>query len=291
MYLLPERPGHAQELSVAGTGAQRALRNRFDPFEQTRSRLTALNNVGHPIQKVEILILGGTWSAYPHGYQEWFIHRCLDALNGQESATLAEAQDRNEQAPSRCVGLTVETRPDWITPEEVVRLRQLGVARVQIGIQSLDDRILALNNRGHDMAAARYACRLLRAAGFKLLLTGCRTSMVRRRRATGRTSPGCGPIPTCSRMSSRSIRPRWSRTRNSMTCGGKASLCHRGADIDRPVGRLQGSNAVYCRLSRVVRDIHPITWSRAIASAIYGRRCRRGWRPADAAAAAFDVER
>ena len=151
-------------------GPQRALRHQFDPFEQTRSRLTALNNVGHPIQKIELLILGGTWSAYSYGYQKWFIQRCLDALNGQELTSLAQAQTRNEQAPSRCVGLTIETRPDWVTPEEVVRLRRLGVTRVQIGIQSLDDRILALNERGHDMEAARRACRLLRAAGFKLLL-------------------------------------------------------------------------------------------------------------------------
>ena len=151
-------------------GAQRALRHQFDPFTQTLSRLTALGNVGHPTHKVELLILGGTWSAYSFGYQQWFVQRCLDALNGQGSANLAEAQALNERAPARCVGLTIETRPDWVTPDEVVRLRRLGVTRVQIGIQSLDDRILALNQRDHDVQSARRACRLLRAAGFKLLL-------------------------------------------------------------------------------------------------------------------------
>lgn len=151
-------------------GAQRALRHKFDPFTQTRSRLTALGNVGHPTEKIELLILGGTWSAYAWSYQEWFVQRCLDALNGHDSASLAEAQVRNEHAPSRCVGLTVETRPDWVTPDEILRLRRLGVTRVQIGIQSMDDRILALNQRGHSVEAARRACRLLRAAGFKLLL-------------------------------------------------------------------------------------------------------------------------
>jgi elongator complex protein 3 len=166
----PNDPDMPKSYLSREPGAQRALRHHFDPFEQARSRLTALSNVGHPIQKAELIILGGTWSAYAPGYQAWFIRRCLDALNGAESTTLAEAQARNEQAPSRCVGLTVETRPDWVTPEEVVRLRRLGVTRVQIGIQSLDDRILALNERGHTMEAARRACRLLRAAGFKLLL-------------------------------------------------------------------------------------------------------------------------
>jgi elongator complex protein 3 len=68
------------------------------------------------------------------------------------------------------VGLTIETRPDWITPDEILRLRHLGVTRIQIGVQSLDDQILALNQRGHDVAAVRRACRLLRTAGFKLHL-------------------------------------------------------------------------------------------------------------------------
>jgi len=151
-------------------GAQRALRHGFDPYQQTRSRLTALHNTGHPTGKVELLILGGTWGAYPHSYGAWFIQRCLDALNGSDSASLHEAQRFNQQAPSRCVGLTIETRPDWVTPDEVLRLRRLGVTRVQLGVQSLDDRILALNGRGHDVEATRRACRLLRAAGFKLHL-------------------------------------------------------------------------------------------------------------------------
>lgn len=151
-------------------GAQRALRHAFDPYQQTVSRLTALGNVGHPTDKVELLILGGTWGAYPHGYGEWFIQRCLDALNGAASASLTEAQQRNAAAPSRCVGLTIETRPDWVTPDEAVRLRRLGVTRVQLGVQSLDDSILAMNGRGHTVEATRQACRLLRAAGFKLHL-------------------------------------------------------------------------------------------------------------------------
>lgn len=151
-------------------GAQRALRNDFDPFRQTRNRLAALHNTGHSTDKIELLILGGTWGAYAHSYGQWFIQRCLDAMNGCDSRSLAEAQELNQRAASRCVGLTIETRPDWVTPDEVLRLRRLGVTRVQLGVQSLDDRILALNGRGHDVEATRLACRLLRAAGFKLHL-------------------------------------------------------------------------------------------------------------------------
>lgn len=151
-------------------GAQRALRHKFDPYEQTLSRVQVLHEVGHPVDKIELLILGGTWSAYPVGYTEWFVKRCLDALNGVDSTSLMEAQKRNERARHRCVGLTIETRPDWITPEEILRLRRLGVTRVQVGAQSLDDRILELNRRGHNVASLRRACRLLRAAGFKIHL-------------------------------------------------------------------------------------------------------------------------
>jgi elongator complex protein 3 len=166
----PDDPTMPKSYLAREPGAQRALRHDFDPYQQTRSRLTALYNTGHPTDKVELLILGGTWGAYAHTYGEWFIQRCLDAMNGLDSATLPEAQRLNQQAPSRCVGLTIETRPDWVTPDEVIRLRRLGVTRVQLGVQSLDDRILALNGRGHDVEATRRACRLLRAAGFKLHL-------------------------------------------------------------------------------------------------------------------------
>jgi elongator complex protein 3 len=133
--------------------------------------------MGHSADKVELLILGGTWNAYPRRYREWFVQRCLDAMNRDPSAgnegtsdCLLEAQECNERALHRNVGLVVETRPDWVTPEEVRHLRQLGVTKVQLGVQSLDDRILALNQRGHDVAEVRRAVELLRAAGFKLHL-------------------------------------------------------------------------------------------------------------------------
>ncbi len=151
-------------------GVQRAIRFGYDPFAQTAGRLQALENIGHPTDKVELLILGGTWSDYSPDYQEWFVRRCLDAMNGEESPTLVEAQTRNETAPHRNVGLVVETRPDCITPDEVRRLRALGVTKVQLGVQSLNDEILALNRRGHTVAETRAAVRRLRLAGFKILL-------------------------------------------------------------------------------------------------------------------------
>jgi elongator complex protein 3 len=151
-------------------GARRAVQNDFDPFAQVISRLKSLEAVGHPTDKIELLILGGTFSAYRRDYQEWFVRRCFDAMNGVDSDTLAEAHTRNETAPHRNVGLVVETRPDEVTIEELVWFRRLGVTKVQMGAQSLDDRLLALNQRGHTSAQTLKACALLRAMGFKIVL-------------------------------------------------------------------------------------------------------------------------
>jgi len=109
-------------------------------------------------------------------YRDWFVQRCYDAMNAagnrpySDSASLSNAQTVNVESQHRNVGLVVETRPDWVTPEEIRHLRELGVTKVQIGVQSLDDEILTLNKRGHDVASVRQALGLLRTAGFKLHL-------------------------------------------------------------------------------------------------------------------------
>jgi elongator complex protein 3 len=151
-------------------GAMRALQHQFDPYDQVVSRLEALEAVGHPVDKVELLILGGTWSSYRRDYQEWFVRRCFEALNEAPSASLAEAHQRNETATHRNVGLVIETRPDHVDAAEIAWLRSLGVTKVQMGAQSLDDRILELNQRGHTVEETRRATAMLRAAGFKVVL-------------------------------------------------------------------------------------------------------------------------
>jgi len=149
-------------------GAMRALMLDFDPFRQVDERIRAMARIGHAVDKVELLILGGTWSAYRPDYQEWFVRRLFDAMNGVDSETIEEAHRRNEQAAHRNTGLVIETRPDHITPDEVRRLRWLGVTRVQLGVQTLDDRVSALNKRGETAADVRRAMRLLRGAGMKI---------------------------------------------------------------------------------------------------------------------------
>jgi elongator complex protein 3 len=163
-------------------GAMRGLEHQFDPYAQVHSRIEQLKALGHPIDKIELLILGGTWSSYRRDYQEWFIKRCFDAMNAilpsaptsplqaVQAGALEEAHSFNENAPHRNVGLVVETRPDEITPDEIRWLRHLGVTKVQMGAQSLDDHILEINKRGHDVECTRRAVALLRAAGFKIVL-------------------------------------------------------------------------------------------------------------------------
>ena len=139
-------------------GCQRAERDGFDPFRQTLGRIHAFESIGHEAGKVELLVLGGTWSAYSRDYREWFVRRCFDAMNTAgdpdyaAAPSLEEAQRHNVTARHRNVGLVVETRPDWITQDEIRHLRRLGVTKLQIGVQSLDDEILMLNKRGHDVA-------------------------------------------------------------------------------------------------------------------------------------------
>lgn len=165
----------------AEPGCQRAEQYGFDPFEQTAGRVRDLRAIGHAVDKVELIVLGGTWSSYPLPYRIWFVKRCLDALNRggvvdeapgpAETADWREletAQAENEGAELRCVGLSLETRPDHVTRREVLALRRLGATKLQLGVQSTSDEVLALNARGHGAAETRAAMTLLRSAGFKL---------------------------------------------------------------------------------------------------------------------------
>src|SRR5215216_16622 len=169
-------------------GAMRGLEHQFDPYAQVRSRIEQLKSLGHPTDKIELLILGGTWSSYRRDYQEWFIKRCFDAMNENDHrefkevnsevsansvanpGELSQVHSSNETTHHRNVGLVIETRPDEITLDEIRWLRHLGVTKVQMGAQSLDDHILEINKRGHDVECTRRAVALLRAAGFKIVL-------------------------------------------------------------------------------------------------------------------------
>jgi len=146
----------------------RAILNKYDPFKQVRMRLRALEGAGHPTNKIELRIIGGTWSFYPKKYQTWFVKRCFDACNNCARPNLEQVQKLNEKVKHRLVGISIETRPDFINKEEIKRLRALGVTRVELGVQSIYDDVLKLNKRGHQIKSTIQATQLLKNAGFKV---------------------------------------------------------------------------------------------------------------------------
>lgn len=124
---------------------------------------------GHPTDKIELRIVGGTWSYYPKSYQNWFVKKCFDACNEKRGKNLKEAQKLNEKAKYRIVGLSVETRPDFVNTLEIKQLRNLGTTMVELGVQSIYDDVLKLNLRGHGIKETILATKLLKDAGLKVL--------------------------------------------------------------------------------------------------------------------------
>lgn len=156
---------------VSGEPAvERAKRLNYDPYLQVKKRIEMLENEGHPTDKIELRIVGGTWSFYPKKYQSWFIKRCFEACNQQrKTALMGVILRRNEKAKHKVVGLSIETRPDFIDEKEIKRLRSLGVTMVELGVQSIYDDVLKLNLRGHGVKETISATKLLKDAGFKVL--------------------------------------------------------------------------------------------------------------------------
>jgi elongator complex protein 3 len=149
--------------------AERAKRLKFDPYLQMKRRIEMLQFEGHPTDKIELRIVGGSFTFYPKKYQEWFVKRCFDGANRKKSKNLEEAQRKNEKAKNRIVGISIETRPDLINEEEVKWLRKLGVTMVEIGVQSVFDEILEKNETGLSAEKIARATKILKDAGFKVL--------------------------------------------------------------------------------------------------------------------------
>lgn len=149
--------------------AMRGLQNKFDPYDQVKKRIEQLTAIGHKVDKVELIIMGGTFPATPIDYQEWFIQRCLDAITDKESANLEEAQKTAETSRIRNVGITVETRPDWAKESHVDQMLSMGVTRVELGVQNPNDKIYGLVGRKHTVQDVVEATRIMKDAGLKIV--------------------------------------------------------------------------------------------------------------------------
>jgi elongator complex protein 3 len=156
--------------------ALRAGQHGYDPYEQVRARLGQLDEIGHPLDKAELIIMGGTITSRPLGYQHWFIKRCLEAMNDYPSQpkerpewrSFQEVAQANESALVRNIGTTFETRPDWCQPEQIQRMLSLGGTKVELGVQSISDEALLRMKRGHTVEDTVNANRALRDAGLKV---------------------------------------------------------------------------------------------------------------------------
>ncbi len=162
------RLGTPQSYLPRSPGMRSALEADFDPCLQVRKSLAKYEANGHETGKVEAIIEGGTFIAVPRDYQLGFVKGVYDGLNGRESATLEEAQSANETAGSRCVGLTLESKPDWCKPDDIDLMLTYGITRLEIGVQSLRDEVLATSNRGHTVEDSERAFQVARDAGLKV---------------------------------------------------------------------------------------------------------------------------
>lgn len=157
-----------QSYTDKSPAVMRALDLNFDAKEQVKMRLETLKRMGHPTDKIEIIVLGGTFLQYELDYQYEFIKNCFDALNGVDSKTLEEAKKINETAENRCVALCIENRPDNCSDEEIKRMLEFGCTRVEIGVQLPDDFVYKKINRGHTVQDVIDATLRLKNAGFKV---------------------------------------------------------------------------------------------------------------------------
>ena len=169
----PTEPDMPKSYLSNEPAAARAKLNLFDPIKQVEMRIKALENNGHKVDKIELLILGGTWSFYEKDYQKEFIRNLFYAVNtyGKEKRiklSLKEEQKINETTRYKVIGLTLETRPDYINKKELINFRELGCTRVQLGVQHTDNKILKLIKRGHTIEDSIKATKLLKETGFKV---------------------------------------------------------------------------------------------------------------------------
>jgi len=165
----PTEKGFPKSYLSGEPAAERAKSLKFNPFLQVKKRIENLKLAGHPTDKIELRIVGGTFSVYSKEYQERFIKKCFDGANERKSKDLKEAQRKNERAKNRIVGISIETRPDFINEKEIKFLRKLGITLVELGVQSVFEEILKKNKTGLKLAEIVRATKLLKDSGFKVL--------------------------------------------------------------------------------------------------------------------------
>lgn len=161
--------GVPQSYTGLEPAAMRGAQNEYDPYRQVRCRIEQLRAIGHCVDKVELIVMGGTFPSTSTDYQTWFIQKCLDAINGKTSASLEEAKNDAERSVVRNVGITVETRPDWAMETHVDQMLSMGVTRVELGVQNPSNEIYSLVGRKHTVQDVIDSTRIMKDTGLKLV--------------------------------------------------------------------------------------------------------------------------
>ncbi|OXU25820.1 elongator complex protein 3 isoform X1 [Nasonia vitripennis] len=149
--------------------SMRAIRARYDPFLQTRHRVEQLKQLGHSVDKVEFIVMGGTFMSLPEDYRDYFIRNLHDALSGHVSNNVAEAVKYSERSRTKCIGITIETRPDYCLKKHLSDMLNYGCTRLEIGVQSVYEDVARDTNRGHTVRAVCESFQLSKDAGFKVI--------------------------------------------------------------------------------------------------------------------------
>jgi elongator complex protein 3 len=160
--------GVPQSYTGREPASMRGAQNLYDPYSQVESRMRQLRSIGHKIDKVDLIVMGGTFSAAPRDYQEDFIKGCLDGLLEHRTESLDEAKFLAETSEIRNVGITLETRPDCAREGDANHMLEMGVTRVELGVQNVYDDIYRLVERGHTVKDVIDATRTLKDSGLKV---------------------------------------------------------------------------------------------------------------------------
>ena len=149
--------------------SMRGIRAHYHPFVQTRSRLDQLKQLGHDIDKVEFIIMGGTFMSLPEDYRDYFVRNLHDALSGNTSSSVAEAVKFSEKSRTKCIGITIETRPDYCLGRHLNDMLAYGCTRLEIGVQSVYEDVARDTNRGHTVKAVKETFKFSKDCGFKVV--------------------------------------------------------------------------------------------------------------------------
>ncbi len=248
----------------------RAVRNEFSSYKQVKARLNGLVAQGHDVTKIDIRTAGGTWGAIPEWYRQRFLKGIYLALNegpgaitefedeGFKDLDLEDLIKKNETADIRCVGLWVETRPDWVDEEEIIKLRSYGVTGIELGVQTTDDKVNEFNKRGHGLVESIRATQLCRDVGLKVchhLMPNLPTASLESDLKSGRDLfENEGLRPDYLKVYPTMVTP-FSDLEKMIKEDPSIHTAYTDDELIKVVAEVKSTVPEYCRIIRIIRDI------------------------------------